>query len=891
MKHSSEDIIRLDGRLSLKLNWDKTYVSQTAHIFTQFPKDTMFSVKNDLIRATIFVEKKNLVGEYNPDTLLEEWINLPVNNDLWYNFLVAFWQNTDTLLSDDRVPILHYIACSILFLFYSIDLNSSETLCIADDDDNKNTNSTVIEFSLYQVLLKNKHMCVKTNSVNINMLLLAFLCTNTSYVFSSAQKPHLNNHRFCGQIKRESNDVKNLDFFLKAPFPPNDQQFSLIYLVYYATEFKKNQQALKRNNKKKQQEEEEIEEEYFVEGSRSSNRLKQQSTNNFPASSSSSSSSSYKKKKHYHSTTTTTTTAKNNTKEAEDLKALSKKTTAVAPGITIVTTTAAAGEKNKKENSSIVSLLSTAATALNNRSSINNNVAASSISSYQPSDIVIFQVDNLIFYFSEPFLTLQEDLLKETVNNVICARYQDDKRKNLLIKDNDDENEILNKNQMVKTQTRGIEKFANQNLIRYESGLQTQFLSNAIKLFKEKVSRPGSAFSKATKYVNLSLFNDFPISTWFSDEVATAYCLLLNQRESALRKTILNRAKILYLDQTFFALIINNIKIGSIMNLTNDEQTKQDKKLKKSFENFKLDSCEKIYMYANQNNNHWVLFEILVHSAKIIVYDSYFEGVSPTTQLQFNQIKYYIKINSIDQGVDKRWGTESKSCRFQRNTDDCGVYMLTFSLFVPDFSFEFVKQIDMKNARVKIAMDITRGYIEDPRLNGYTYLTDDASIAGLGGMPVFDYELFILDLTEDDDEEDDEEDITFILAKQQSLIESLESRIKQDQEILYITNNVHEEAASNTNQDEMMEKKRAAIELELKEKTAEFENFQIKAKETSMALEMLQKSMEETISKRTADLEQKEKALLGQQEFSKDNIKSAAVAVSHQDEELAKNKA
>jgi hypothetical protein len=51
--------------------------------------------------------------------------------------------------------------------------------------------------------------------------------------------------------------------------------------------------------------------------------------------------------------------------------------------------------------------------------------------------------------------------------------------------------------------------------------------------------------------------------------------------------------------------------------------------------------------------------------------------------------------------------------------------MLVFSLFLVDLPFDSCKNIDcVNNARLKIAMDITRGYLEDPRLN-HRFSTED----------------------------------------------------------------------------------------------------------------------------------------------------------------------
>jgi hypothetical protein len=434
------------------------------------------------------------------------------------------------------------------------------------------------------------------------------------------------------------------------------------------------------------------------------------------------------------------------------------------------------------------------------------------------------------------------------MNNVVYARYEYEKYKNLLIKENDDEKTTNDKISLIEyDKERGRDKFMSINFINYENENDSVALSNTNQLFREKVKRPNSAFSLADRYVCFSLFNDIPIGTWFSDQVATAYCLLLNQRESALRKVLIpNRKRLLYLDQTFFEIVIDKIKVNSISKVEND---KRDEKLKHSYKGFKLFTYDKIFLYANQNNNHWVLYEIDVQQAQICLYDSYYDGISSISQIQFNQIKYYIKINSIDKGVNKRWTTQYKPCRFQSNTDDCGVYMLIFSLFISDFSFEYVKRISMKYARLKIAMDITRGYIEDPRLDGYNYF-NDASHAGLDGIPVFDYEQLMIDLTDqDDDDDDDDDDIQYIMTKNKSYIESLELRIKQDQEILSIGNIVKVKIEEKINNE---------ITLPKKKKNSNDEEELAKKKQIEVELRKeMEKEMEAELQRRNAEMQKK----------------------------------
>jgi hypothetical protein len=286
-------------------------------------------------------------------------------------------------------------------------------------------------------------------------------------------------------------------------------------------------------------------------------------------------------------------------------------------------------------------------------------------------------------------------------------------------------------------------------LITKEDKKESENMAIVKKQFLEKLQIVGSAFSLAKTHVRFELFCDFPSSTWFSSKVVTAYCLLLNQRESALRKQISKRENILYLDDSFFFLCINNINI-----FLNDEFliAYQNEKIKRSFEsifNYQDLSYDKIFLCANQKNNHWVLYEILVKDYTVNMYDSYNAQITPTAKLQFQQIQKFIEANSPISSKHK-WKLCFIKCNYQQNDDDCGVFMLTFGFVLSDFSFEKVKNINCASlARLKIAMDITRGYIEDPRLEGYKYF-EDAAQPSLSLVPI-DYDRCIIDLTKNDE--------------------------------------------------------------------------------------------------------------------------------------------
>jgi Ulp1 family protease len=185
----------------------------------------------------------------------------------------------------------------------------------------------------------------------------------------------------------------------------------------------------------------------------------------------------------------------------------------------------------------------------------------------------------------------------------------------------------------------------------------------------------------------------------------------LNHREKLLRKLYAERPKILYIDSLVFSKLVTTI----------DNQEYK----KRKFIKFKMGECDKMILFAHNNTNHWVLFEVIVKTRQITIYDSYFHN----NQVALSQANHLIEflVYNISSTIINDWTkTFCTTCQFQTNHKDCGVYMLTFGLFLADCAVENVDSIDCeKLARLKISLDITRGYIEDPRLN--QTLTEDLS--------------------------------------------------------------------------------------------------------------------------------------------------------------------
>jgi hypothetical protein len=170
-----------------------------------------------------------------------------------------------------------------------------------------------------------------------------------------------------------------------------------------------------------------------------------------------------------------------------------------------------------------------------------------------------------------------------------------------------------------------------------------------------------------------------------------------------------------------FATVVDNIELQYKKQVNID---KQNEHLRNSFENMKLTNFDKMFLYANQDLKHWVLYVVDVNARTINVYDSILPRLSTFSKIQIDKIKFFIKVN-VKFLDNKEWEINAHKCNYQKNGCDCGVYMLVFSLFLVDLPFDSCKTIDcVNNARLKIAMDITRGYLEDPRLN-HRFSTED----------------------------------------------------------------------------------------------------------------------------------------------------------------------
>jgi hypothetical protein len=253
--------------------------------------------------------------------------------------------------------------------------------------------------------------------------------------------------------------------------------------------------------------------------------------------------------------------------------------------------------------------------------------------------------------------------------------------------------------------------------------------------FEQSLALPNSIFSKLNNFVTFEVFSTLPQQVWLSDEVSTAYSILLNDREKNLRILDPTRVRILYLDYLVMNQLEQYHNFGgrhpSIM-----------------FNKLKITNYDRIFLYANQNNRHWVLYEISFKDKEIKLYDSYYNNASCYAKLQMELLMHFVTDNIPPNNIDD-WHISIQNCQFQRNSCDCGVFMITFSLFLADFPVESVVGINMsRNARIKIAMDISRGYILDPRIPKYYITKSDSDFQYKSYMEDFFLELDNLSLEE-----------------------------------------------------------------------------------------------------------------------------------------------
>jgi hypothetical protein len=574
----------------LKLNWDTgKYVSETTNIFSQFPKQMMSSVLKDLKIATVCITK---LPDRDPENLLDHWIGLETSNDLWYNFLIIFWKTTsESRFMLKKGGLLQYIACTILYLFYNLDIQLDQNSFPNDDP-----NSSFFEYSLFQVMITTKRKCLSEKTIMENILMLGFICTNCTYVLTEkTTQIDLHNHKYGSFIKTLYKTRENVLFLQNASSPSilvKDASLALQNLLAFANNHKKLVTELRKEQKLNLTKEKEESKKNMIEIKEDENQERriskrlQESNNAAPnyyqaQIISSSSSSSYARKTYARKNKTPKNNNNNNNVKDEEEEEEGEEEEEEE------------GEEEEEEEEG-------------EEKEGGDEVEAEEIQiaeeekdDYISSDIILFSVEKLKSYYTDDYLLCSNNssLLTETINNVIYARYESDKQKGLLINDND--SEVSKKQKIIKFEktNKGREQFVTQSLIRQESDADSMVLSNIQNRFRAKVTHRDSAFSKAKTHVTFDLFLDFPISTWFSDRVATAYCLLLNQRENALRRRPeLKRNRCLYLDSIFFLYIIDKI---NIMVKNEDEKKKQDSKLELSFKCFELVNYDNIFMYAN----------------------------------------------------------------------------------------------------------------------------------------------------------------------------------------------------------------------------------------------------------------------------------------------------
>jgi hypothetical protein len=301
----------------------------------------------------------------------------------------------------------------------------------------------------------------------------------------------------------------------------------------------------------------------------------------------------------------------------------------------------------------------------------------------------------LLIYFEEGYLK-SDPLYSEAIENVIYSVYENDKQEGFRLS------------------TKKSQHFFDSELIEEDNEFHDMKLQEQTEAFELSKNNSQMIFSTTSRNVPFSVFKTLSIYSWIDDEVGLAYSLLLNQRELALCSVDSSRSKNFFLNPILSLFHILSINLELI---DDEARNLQIDKMKTSFKELELGYFDRVFMLSNQYNKHWVLYIIDVKNLSIDLFDSYHRGLTISSEIQINQIKVFFGANLLFE-ENSAWKITSNQCNFQKTSCDCGIFMLTYCLFLADdIDISCCKNIDCSYlSRLKIAVDITRGYIEDPRL-------------------------------------------------------------------------------------------------------------------------------------------------------------------------------
>jgi hypothetical protein len=197
---------------------------------------------------------------------------------------------------------------------------------------------------------------------------------------------------------------------------------------------------------------------------------------------------------------------------------------------------------------------------------------------------------------------------------------------------------------------------------------------------------------------------------------------MMSERDLSLWKSHPNRSKSYFLDDGF----LQQLKSASENSYEND------------FQDLNIFNFDQIFICVNVYDSHWVLIRILMKIRKIECFDS----ITPSLKtmklhnINMGKISEWLLYEQLyhDKGKTKlcnheksmTWQTEIvKNNLKQDDGYNCGIHMLLASYFLSDFeNFDSYDKMIIDNGRLKIAVDLYKGFIEDPRItdiNDYHY--------------------------------------------------------------------------------------------------------------------------------------------------------------------------
>jgi hypothetical protein len=200
---------------------------------------------------------------------------------------------------------------------------------------------------------------------------------------------------------------------------------------------------------------------------------------------------------------------------------------------------------------------------------------------------------------------------------------------------------------------------------------------------------------------------------WLNSTVIAVYCEMMNDRELALWKENPTRSK------SFF---VNSWLIGKV-------QSVYDNSYESEFQNLNIFNFDQIFICVNILNQHWVLMRVDINTRIIECFDS-IKPSDITTALHnanmesikdwlvYEQLAHDYEAKLCKHDVNEEWKTSIVDGNL-RQTDgyNCGIHMLIAAFFLSDFeSYDSYNDKIIDSCRTKIAIDIFKGFIEDPRI-------------------------------------------------------------------------------------------------------------------------------------------------------------------------------